>query len=129
MKLLTRETDYAVRILALGASSDGVLTAAGVSQRLRLPGAFSRRLLQMMARKGLVMSSRGHNGGFRLSRPADKISLLDVALVFQPVSFTDACMFKKENCPRKGSCVIRKTLAGLERDMRSAFSRLTMDRI
>ena len=78
---LTRQTNYAMRILMYCAANDGrlsripeIATAYSVSE------LFLFKILQPLVEAGLVETVRGRNGGVRLGRPADKITLFDVGL-------------------------------------------------
>ncbi len=49
-----------------------------VARRTGLPSAFLAKLLHQLSTAGLIEGKRGYQGGFRLTRPAAEISLLDV---------------------------------------------------
>lgn len=71
--------DYALRAAAeLAARGDGPATAEQLAVAQGIPGKFLEGILTELRRAGLVTSRRGHDGGFRLARPASEISLADV---------------------------------------------------
>jgi Rrf2 family protein len=49
-----------------------------IAERHAIPAPFLTQILQQLRAAGLVASSRGKQGGFRLARPADRITLADV---------------------------------------------------
>ena len=91
--LLTRKTDYAMVALA-GLARRG---AAGGSARdlaveLRLPLALLRNLLKSLAARGLLDSTRGPTGGYRLARPPEEITLAEVVAAIEgPVHLVTCC--------------------------------------
>jgi Rrf2 family protein len=77
---LTRGCVYALRALEYVASrgDGGPVTARHIAEERGLPGDFLSKALQPLVRAGLLRSEKGPNGGFRLARPASRISLLEV---------------------------------------------------
>ncbi|WP_055491250.1 Rrf2 family transcriptional regulator [Streptomyces sp. TP-A0356] len=77
---ISARADYAVRAaLQLAASRDDApLKAEAIADAQDIPHKFLESILNDMRRGGLVLSQRGGNGGYRLARPADSISIADV---------------------------------------------------
>jgi Rrf2 family protein len=115
MKLITRDTDYAVRIVkAIALKDSKEATAAELSKELGIPLSYVRKLLQILGKRGPLRSYTGKGGGFELARPADKITLGEIAGLFQgQVCFTE-CLFKKKPCPERGRCAMRKKIQDIE---------------
>lgn len=61
-----------------GAADPLGVRAGDIAQKHRLPKAYAAKILSQLASAGVLHSDRGPRGGFRLSRPVDKISLFDV---------------------------------------------------
>ncbi|MGE0283545.1 MAG: iron-responsive transcriptional regulator RirA [Rhizobiaceae bacterium] len=109
---LTRQTNYAIRILMYCAANDErlsripeIATAYAVSE------LFLFKILQPLVENGLVETVRGRNGGVRLGRPADQITLFDVVRVTEE-SFAMAECFENDNsdCPLVDSCALNAAL-------------------
>ena len=86
---LNRSTDYAIRMLICLAKASGAVSS---SQLARTIGVSPRYLLQIGARlreAGFVHVGHGSAGGYQLSRPPAKISLMDVIMA----------MYRKGNVP------------------------------
>lgn len=77
---ISARADYAVRAaLQLAASTDdGPLKAEAIAAAQEIPHKFLEGILNDMRRGGLVRSQRGGNGGYRLARPAEEISIAEV---------------------------------------------------
>lgn len=107
---LSKMTDYAVVILAEMARSEGALmTASGLSSKTGLPEPTVAKVLKLLARGGMVDSSRGINGGYKLTRQPDAISMAAVITSLEgPVQLTscvdgtDECCTHSVNCSMKG---------------------------
>ena len=127
MKLITRETDYALRAICCIAERKGrVVSAAELAQEMKMPRPFLRRLLQALNSHGILKSTRGQGGGFVLAKPAKNIALLDLMKIFQGPLELSECTFKKKSCPRKSFCPLRKKIKRLEDLMIREFTPVTV---
>jgi Rrf2 family protein len=76
---ISAKVDYAVRALCTVADADGQpVTAESLARAQGLPAKFLESILNDMRRAGLLLSQRGAEGGYRLSKPAKEISVADV---------------------------------------------------
>ena len=128
MKLLTRETDYAVRILAcLAGKGSGQSCPVSLLQRESgIPRPFLRRITLALCRAGILISSRGKNGGVKLAVPASEINLSGLIGVFQGEISLGNCLFRKKICPGRKTCVLRKKLHSIEATLRRELSGITL---
>ena len=109
---LTRQTNYAVRILMYCAANDADLSRIGeIARAYSVSELFLFKILQPLTKAGLIQTVRGRNGGIRLGRPADKISLLDVVKVTED-NFAMAECFENDaaECPLIDSCGLNTAL-------------------
>jgi len=109
---LTRQTNYAIRILMYCAANDGQLSRIPeIATAYTVSELFLFKILQPLVEHGLVETVRGRNGGVRLGRPADKITLFDVVRVTEE-SFAMAECFENDNadCPLIDSCALNAAL-------------------
>ena len=70
--------DVALQALALLAHSDHVCPSAEIAEHVHTHAVFLRRIFAQLVRARIVEAREGRDGGYRLSRPADQISLADV---------------------------------------------------
>ncbi|MCW3048285.1 MAG: Rrf2 family transcriptional regulator [Solirubrobacterales bacterium] len=76
---ISAKADYAVRAaVELATAGDESLTAEVVAARQNIPVQFLQKIFHELRRARLVVSQRGREGGHRLARPADQISVADV---------------------------------------------------
>ena len=77
---LTRRSEYALLALIhlARAKGEGYVAVAAIAEAQGLPAKFLEQLLMALKRARLVQSQKGPHGGFRLARPAEKISLAEV---------------------------------------------------
>jgi len=126
---LTRQTNYAIRIMMYCAANPGRLSRIPeIASAYSVSELFLFKILQPLVEHGLVETVRGRNGGVRLARPADQVTLFDVVRVTEE-SFAMAECFENDGsgCPLVDAC----TLNGALREALNAFfavlSRYTID--
>lgn len=111
MKLITRDTDYAVRALVCIAGSDAkVITVDELAEKLKVPKPFLRKILQVLNKKGILRSFKGKGGGFALAKPGEEILLLDLMEIFQGPFNLNEHFLKKKECPYMNLCELKKRI-------------------
>lgn len=115
MKLIHRDTDYALRaLMAMARDKERVVSVSELAGRLRLPRPYLRKILQALVEPGILASRKGKGGGFLLGRPVEDIRLAEVLRVYQEgVRFHD-CLFRRSVCPDVPACPLRATLGRLQ---------------
>jgi FeS assembly SUF system regulator len=104
MLRISRLTDYATVILALLAAEPRVHTATSVAARTRIAAPTASKLLKQLLRAGLVTSSRGLHGGYKLARPAHEISAATILDALEgPLALTD-CAAGHGHCGIEETC-------------------------
>jgi Rrf2 family protein len=115
MKLLTKESDYAIRaIVHLARRRDGYVSSREISRSEKIPLAFLRRIFQPLVKRRLLESREGVSGGVRLKARPEDIRVVDIIEIFQGSIQLSECMFRKKICSNRRSCVLRKRIQAIE---------------
>ena len=116
MKLITRDTDYAIRALcAMASCRKERLNVGDLCTRTRIPRPFLRKILQVLSRKRIISSSKGRSGGFLLSKDPEDISLIDLIKIFQRDIRISEHIFKKQSCCNVKTCKLKKVIDDIEK--------------
>ena len=75
---LSARVDYALRAMTELAAANAPRTVDQLSAAQHIPNKYLESILGELRRDGLLRSQRGPEGGYRLARPADEISIADV---------------------------------------------------
>ena len=106
---LTRRGDYAIRaMLALARPGVGQLTAAALSDATGIPSSFVPQVMGDLVRAELVANRRGRSGGYRLARPTDRVSLLDIVEAVEGDGRRRTCVLRGGPCRRDGPCDVHE---------------------
>jgi Rrf2 family iron-responsive transcriptional regulator len=126
---LTKQTNYAVRIMMYcAANGDKLSRIPEIAKAYNVSELFLFKILQPLHKAGLVETLRGRNGGVRLGRAADKITLFDVVRVTEE-SFSMAECFDEggADCPLIDSCGLNSALRRALNAFFDVLSEYTID--
>jgi FeS assembly SUF system regulator len=128
MLKVSRLADYAVVILAtLAAKSDAQMTASAISEKARLPEPTVAKVTKLLAKDGLIDSSRGAGGGYRLTRQPHEISIAEVITAIDgPISLTTCVEGNTGVCDFAGHCSVKGRWDGVNDAIRDALESVTL---
>ena len=112
MLRLSKKADYALMAMKHLATRPGASSASAreIAEQYDIPVELMAKVLQRLARRGLVTSHQGTRGGYRLSRAASSISVADVIQAIDGPLTVTACSTDAENCGQYSKCSIRDPL-------------------
>jgi Rrf2 family protein len=90
--------------------------ASAIAEATGAPRNYLGKLLKMLAESGLVESQKGFGGGFRLAKPADKISLFDVVEPIEKVSRWNGCFLGRKKCNDHDPCAVHDRWSKIRTD-------------
>ncbi len=114
--LMTRETDYALRIIR-SLVHGKLMTAGDICQQELIPQQFAYKILKKLSKAGLVTVSRGVDGGCRLTADLAQTTLYDLMSALEIQSNITACTQPGYICEwqsEHGTCNIHCTLAKIQ---------------
>jgi len=127
MKLITRDTDYAVRALCFIAKCEReIVPVSELNRNLRIPRPFLTKILQILNKKRLLRSYKGKGGGFMLALAPNKIFLADLIGIFQGSLKLNECIFKKRICPDIKTCKLKKRIDNIQKQVISELKDITL---
>lgn len=98
--LITRASEYAILSLILLSKSQKPQDSESLSHELSISKSFLAKILQSLAKRGILKSYKGVNGGFALAKDAQDINMLEIMSCVEgkaPAVFD--CASSEENCP------------------------------
>ncbi len=110
---LTKQTNYAIRIMMYCAANNGKLSQIPeIAAAYNLSEAFLFKILKPIVKYGFVESTRGRNGGIRLARPAEDIKLSEIVRITED-NFAMADCFDADgtDCPLVNHCGLNSALS------------------
>ncbi len=101
--IYSRSAEYAIRALVHMADGEFALVKE-IAAKCDIPQHFLSKILQDLARDGLLKSSKGPGGGFRLAAPAESISMMKIIEAVDGRSRYDHCPAGCEECNDRQEC-------------------------
>ena len=131
--LLTRKTDYAlVALAALSRAGVSRASARDLARALNLPLPLLRNILKVLASHGLLVSTRGPNGGYQLARAPRGITLAEVLEAVEgPMQLVPCCHLPEEEvqCRLEDSCHIKGNIRTVHEQLIRFLDDVTLDQI
>jgi Rrf2 family protein len=130
--LITRASEYAILSLIVLSKADTPIDSETLSKQLSIPKSFLAKILQSLAKNGILKSYKGVNGGFTLLKNPKDINMLDVMSAVEgkaPTVFD--CSPSKQDCPsdRASLCSIWPFLNKLQGKIDDFLDELSLDDI
>lgn len=104
--MLSRTSEYALRaVVHLAEREDSARVRVDeMAGELGIPRNYLSKILHQLVRAGILESVRGPRGGFRLALPADRLPLLQVVEVFDPLHDRERCLLGRPRCSDVAPC-------------------------
>lgn len=127
--MLSHSASYAIRALAyIGAQpTAGWVMNREIATKLELPPQFLTKLLRVLAGQGILLSSRGRTGGFRLARPAHRITLFEIVEPFESLlDRQEECVLGQDICSSQRPCPLHEERISSSRRLAAVLRGLTL---
>jgi len=134
MLRLTKKADYGLMALkylaeqSLCAAASGIVGAAAaqsakdIADAYHIPPQLLAKILQTLARAGVLVSHAGTNGGYALARPATEITAFEVIRAIDGPLFITSCITIHGTCDLLGHCTIKEPLRKVNDSIKDLLS-------
>jgi len=123
---LTTQTDFALRTLMYLAARDTRVTVSDVAGLYDISSHHVAKVVNQLARMGLVRSVRGIGGGIELARSPDDIRIGAVVAAFEGDRHLLDCLGMEGVCAIQPFCKLKGVLAEAERIQREYLDSVTL---
>ena len=118
--------EYALRaIVHLAHEAPAARTTAQIAEATRVPKDYLSKILQNLARKGIVHTKQGVGGGVSLAKTPDALTILDVVNAVDPIRRLTTCPL---NLPNHGAnlCPLHRRMDAAMATVEEAFRNSTL---
>jgi Rrf2 family protein len=127
--LLTKKSEYALLSLVFIAKSEEPINVDALSKELNISKSFLAKIMQALSKQDILDSFKGINGGFKLARPSDQITILEITTAAEdklPTVFE--CSPSMSSCPSQvgNCCTIWPLLNNLQSKINNFLTDLTL---
>ena len=126
--MISKTGIYGIRaMLALARLPEGEYAGAPrIAELGEVPSSYLSKLLQILARAGLVRSQRGVAGGFTLARDPAAISLYDIVDALEPIERWSGCFLGNSQCTEEAACSIHDRWKAVQQSYLGMLRRSTL---
>jgi Rrf2 family protein len=123
---LTKKADYALMAMKHLAEhpNAGARSAKDVADAYGIPPEALAKILQRLAKAGLLNSQHGTNGGYTLARAAHTISAFEVIQAIDGPLFITSCVTTRGECDQTDRCNIREPLRKVNESIEGVLKRI-----
>ncbi len=126
---ITREADYAVRVVYTIMRRGGRISAREISEQSGVTQRFALKILHKLTAAGIVCSHKGVNGGFTLARNPAELSLGEIIECIDGSFEISHCLSEGFDCTRvadKQTCQFRRIFDQASRSLRDQLYAIKM---
>ena len=131
MLKLSKKADYgliAVKHLATHSAS-GSCSATDIAEVYGISTPLMAKVLQKLAKRGLVTARHGSSGGYKLARDASQITALEViSAIDGPLSIT-SCVTHRGQCYQTSTCTVREPLRRVNESILHVLGTVTISQM
>jgi Rrf2 family protein len=127
--MLTNSAKYGIRaviFLAIYANESNKLGSKEVAKMIKVPAPFLAKILQLLAKKNVISSTKGPNGGFYLTKKDLNNTMLGVVECIDGLDFLSDCFLGLERCGDQNPCAVHHTVSVFKQAMRAEMGQKTI---
>jgi Rrf2 family protein len=129
MLRLTKKADYglmALKYLAEHLETPSV-SAKDIADTYGIPPQLLAKVLQRLAKVGLLRSHAGMNGGYALSKAANTITAFEVIHAIDGPLFITSCTKGSKSCEVEPNCTVKEPLARVNESIANVLRNITVN--
>lgn len=127
---ISRKTEYAIRGMVFLARQPGrTVMLKEIGKATMTSPVFLAKIFQVLSGAGLVVSSRGAVGGFRLGREPDRISLREILEAIEGPITVNNCVVDGKSCEFSKKCSAHLAWKRVKREMEAVLDDITLQEI
>jgi Rrf2 family transcriptional regulator, nitric oxide-sensitive transcriptional repressor len=124
--MFSQTVEYALRAtLFVARSHPRSLPVVDIADAVEAPRGYLAKILSELARTGVLESSRGPGGGFRLLRSPEEVVLADVVHAIDGTE-ERRCLLGHGRCGDNPSCTAHSRWAPIANEMDAFFGKTTL---
>ncbi|MDB6127288.1 MAG: transcriptional regulator, BadM/Rrf2 family [Verrucomicrobia bacterium] len=131
---LSKKGEYALRsLINLGIAAEvgrSLVQVTELAESEQLPIKFLEQIMQALKDAGFVLSARGKFGGYRLAKPANRITIGEVIRVIDgplaPIGCVSQSAYEKCTCPDEVHCGLRMLMLDVRNAIAGILDRYTL---
>lgn len=129
--MLSQTAEYALRAVLhiAGVAADRPVAVGEIADALDVPRNYLSKTLHQLSRAGLVTSTFGPGGGYRLAKPPALITLDEVVAPFDETGGERHCLLGRSRCSDADPCLAHAHWKGISEQIHTFFRTMTVAKL
>lgn len=130
--MLSNSSKYAIKgvlFLAVHSKEDKKVLVRDIYKTIDVPEAYLAKLLQELARHGIISSTRGPKGGFFLSEADRSRTLMDIVKVIDGEKKIHSCVLGVQECNMENPCALHHIIGPSKSGFIEVFEETTIEKL
>jgi len=125
----SKKCEYGLQAVLYLTAQDAefLCSAEEISSKLKIPKEFTSKILQDLTEKGIIISRKGREGGFKLAINGDQIKLIDIVEAIDGLDILKNCVMGFQNCHKETKCPVHSEWMEIVNKAHDMLSRETID--
>jgi Rrf2 family protein len=127
---LTNTSRYAIRIMSFMAMQEHQLVSAKfLVEKLNISDKYLRSLMTLLAKRGLIRSIQGRDGGYALNKPVNELYLIEIIKAVENIDKYLGCVLGFSVCSDENPCALHNQWAPIKHETFRFMSETTLESI
>jgi len=122
----TKRADYGLMAIHYIATQKHAVSAKRIAEQYAIPPELMAKILQRLAKRGLIASHNGPKGGYELARDPGEISVGEVLRAIEGPLRIVSCMTGEEDCPQFSRCNLRRPVEKIQASISTLLDTMTL---
>ena len=127
--MLSNTCKYAIRAvvyISVYSNREKKIGIKEIAEKLDIPSPFLSKILQSLAKKKILNSTKGPHGGFNLLRNAEDISLMEIVELIDGTDIFESCLIRTAKCSDEKPCGLHDSVTALRSELKQFFINQTI---
>ena len=127
---LSKKSDYGLMAINYIASheAEGIASTKRIAEEYSIPVELLAKILQRLAKRGLIIGQNGPKGGYILSRGLSKISIGEVVQALEgPIGIVSCYHEESNTCQQISKCTVRSPMKKIQENIIQYLNGITLD--
>ena len=130
MLKLSKKADYAlIAVRHLATHAERSQSASDIAEAYGISATLLAKVLQRLAKHGLVTARHGSSGGYQLARAPKDISALEVISAVDGPLVITSCVTSHGNCGQSSTCTVREPLRRVNESIAQVLRAVTISQM
>lgn len=127
--IFSKSCEYALRAvlyICTNSDEDNKIGVIEISKEIESPVSFTAKILQQLARKKIISSVKGPNGGFYIDHSLKPITIYEIVEAIDGTDIFERCIIGLKKCSENNPCPFHPHFINYRTELKELFKKKTI---